>query len=196
MKMGKLYFYISPSFNYSKFDNTSNFISGTFSSMQENVNCDLLENIYTSVGGEVIRKSIVNRYKKEGLGKGHNTSGALDIASTIRLRGSDDVLFFAGKVTGGSRQEDLFNRYGILYGENGTPGGQGYQYFDNQPDRKWIYNASLTYQYKLDQYTILDFDYKINHQYQKKNSSLYLLDKIEISTKSWASSPPCRSMRA
>lgn len=179
MKMGKLYFYISPSFNYSKFDNTSNFISGTFSSMQENVNCDLLENIYTSVGGEVIRKSIVNRYKKEGLGKGHNTNGALDIASTIRLRGSDDVLFFAGKVTGGSRQEDLFNRYGILYGENGTPGGQGYQYFDNQPDRKWIYNASLTYQYKLDQYNILDFDYKINHQYQKKNSSLYLLDKIE-----------------
>lgn len=179
LNMGQVSLSLSPKFNYAKYDNTTAYLSGTFSAMQEGVSRELLEKIYSSDNYTALRKTLVNRYIKEGLRKGNEMSGGLNLFPVIKIKGSDDFIMLNFDIQGNRKKEDRFNRYFIHYGEKGEQGASGYQYFDNQPDKKWKYRAFGCYQYKATQYDYFNFLYTLDHIYQKKNSSLYLLDKLD-----------------
>lgn len=170
---------LQPSFQYHKFDNYSNYISGTFSSMQYGVNRELLDNIYAVGSEQIIRQSLINRYKKERLGKGHQLKGSLNAVSTIKLKGSDDYINLIGQISYDKRKEDLFNKYAINYGDEQQMQTYGNQYFKNHPDRNWLYQIGAAYNFRLSQAVELSMYYGYSHRDKKRHSSLYLLDQLD-----------------
>lgn len=170
---------LQPKFSYDNFDNHSNYLSGTFSSMQYDINRETLDNIY-SVGAEsLLRQALINRYKKEGLGKGYQLSGSLDAASTIKIKGSEDYINLVGQFSNDSRKEDLFNKYAIHYGKEQDAASSGTQYFKNHPDHNWFHQLGASYNFRLNQAVELSISYGFGHRDQKRHSSLYLLDLLD-----------------
>lgn len=170
---------LQPKFSYDKFDNRSDYLSGTFSSMQYDVSRETLDKIY-SVGAEsLLRQSLINRYKKEGLDKGHQLSGSLDAASTIKLKGSDDYINLIGKISSDSRKKDFFNKYAIHYGQEQEAASSGNQYFKNHPDRNLFYQLGASYNFRLNQAVELSMSYGFGHRDKKRCSSLYQLDLLD-----------------
>lgn len=177
--LNKVSLNVQPSFSYDKFDNHNDYISGTFSSMQYDVNREFLDNIY-SVGAEnVIRRSLINRYKKEGLGKGHQWSGKLYAESTIKLNHTEDYISLSAQVANDNRKEDLFNKYAVHYGQKQNAVSTGNQYFKNHPDQNQLYKVGASYNFRLSQGVELAMYYGFGHKHKKRYSSLYLLDQLE-----------------
>mgnify|MGYP006944915668 CR=1 FL=1 len=75
--------------------------------MQYDVSREMLDNIYAVGSENLIRQSLINRYKKEGLGKGYQMAGSFNAVSTIKLKGSDDYINLIGQVSYDKRKEDL-----------------------------------------------------------------------------------------
>lgn len=65
--------------------------------MQYDVSREMLDNIYTVGSENLIRQSLINRYKKEGLGKGYQMAGSFNAVSTIKLKGSSDYINLIGQ---------------------------------------------------------------------------------------------------
>lgn len=178
-KFNRASLFLQPTFNYDKYENSLQYISGTFSEMQHDVSREILANIYSPEAGNSIRQSLINRYKKEGLGKGHQLSGSLYASSTVKLKNSGDYINISGTVSHDTRKEDLFNKYSISYGPNQERGNDGNQYFKNHPDRNFAYNAGISYNFRLSQATELSMYYSYEHKEKKRNSSLYLLGLLD-----------------
>lgn len=178
-KFNRASLFLQPTVSYDRFDNSLQYISGTFSGMQHGINREILEKIYSPEAGGTIRQSLVNRYKKEGLGKGHQLSGSLYASSTIKLKNSEDYLNVTANVSHDSRKEDLFNKYSIGYGATQGETAHGNQYFRNHPDHNLAYHAGVSYNFRLSQATELSMYYGYGHKGRKRHSSLYLLDKLE-----------------
>lgn len=179
VKFAKVNFLLAPVFNYDKFDNYSDFISGTFSSMQYGINSETLDKIYNGGSENSIRQSLINRYKKETLGKGYQSSGRIYASSTLKLGQSEDYLVFDAKVETASRKEDLFNNYAIHYGQEKNALNAGNQYFKNYPDRNSFYQIGAAYNYRLSQAVELSMYYGYGHRNKKRNSSLYWLNQLD-----------------
>ena len=174
----KVNLFLQPSLTYGKFDNHSNYLSGAFSTMQTGVSRDVLDKIYEPEAGNSIRQSLINRYKKEGLGKGHQFSGGLFACTTIKLNDSGDYLYAEAQVSSDSRKEDLYNQYSINYGEKAENAEVGNQYFKNHPDRNLSYSAGVSYHFRMNQTTSFSMYYGFEHKDKKRHSSLYLLDQL------------------
>lgn len=170
---------LKPVFQYDKFDRYSNYISGTFSSMQYDVSREMLDNIYTVGSENLIRQSLINRYKKEGLGKGYQMAGSFNAVSTIKLKGSSDYINLIGQVSYDKRKEDLFNKYAVHYGDDQQVQNSGNQYFRNHPDRNFFYQLGAAYNFRLSQAVELSMYYGFGHRDKKRHSSLYLLDQLD-----------------
>lgn len=170
---------LKPVFQYDKFDRYSNYISGTFSSMQYDVSREMLDNIYTVGSENLIRQSLINRYKKEGLGKGYQMAGSFNAVSTIKLKGSDDYINLTGQVSYDKRKEDLFNKYAVHYGDDQQVQNSGNQYFRNHPDRNFFYQLGAAYNFRLSHAVELSMYYSFGHRDKKRHSSLYLLDQLD-----------------
>ena len=174
----KVNLFLQPTLTYDKFDNRSSYLSGTFSAMQSGITRDILDKIYEPGLGNEIRQSLVNRYRKEGLGKGHQLSGGLDAYTVVKLSDSGDNLTFTANVSSDNRKEDLFNQYSIDYGSEQKNTESGNQYFKNHPNRNLSYNAGASYWFRMSQTTQFSIYYGFEHKGEKRHSSLYLLDKL------------------
>ncbi len=169
---------VTPTFTYNKYDNRNATLDGIFKEQQTGMSREILENLYSPSVSDVIRRDAVYRYATESLGKGHTLNGGLTAGSSIKLNNYGDHLYLEGTVSGGSRHEDMFNRYGTLYGADGTPGPSGYQYFKNRPDKNLTYRLGASYGYKVNQYLELSMHFNYEHRHKNQHSSLYLLDRL------------------
>lgn len=168
-----------PTFSYDRFDNRQDYISGTFSAMQYDINRKLLEQVYSLGAENAMRQSLVNRYKKEGLGKGHQLSSSLHATGTVKFRKSEDYMTLIAAISHEKRKEDLFNRYSIDYGPSQESTTHGNQYFKNHPDRNLSYKGGASYNFRLNQNTELSMYYGYGRKEEKRHSSLYLLDLLD-----------------
>ncbi len=175
------FLHLEPTFSYSSYDRSNSSISATFSSMQNNVNRTFLEKIFSLDTQDSIRRTLINRYKKETQNKGYCLEGGLTAAATIKFSDNSDYMDMEAELTGGSRKDDEFNRYAINYGADGTATSQAYQYFRNHPDRHLTYRASATYHLRISRAAKFSVGYGYEHRYIEKNSSLYMLDTLSTS---------------
>ena len=169
---------LTPTFTYNKYDNRNATLDGIFNEQQTGMSRDILENLYSPTVSDDIRRAAVYRYRKESLGKGHTINGGLRAGSMIKLNSFGDVLSLDASVSGETKHEDMFNRYGTLYGADGTAGPSGYQYFKNRPDKKLNFNVGGYYMYQVNGNLELFLKGAVDHVYRKQHSSLYLLDKL------------------
>lgn len=169
---------INPTFAYNKYDNMNTTLDGIFTEQQTGMNRDILENLYSSTATDAIRRATVYRYRTESLGKGHTLNGGLSVRSTIKINDFGDNLNLEASFSGETKHEDMFNRYGTLYGADGEAGPSGYQYFKNSPDRKLNFKFGASYNYQLNKAVRLELYAGLEHTYRKQHSSLYLLDQL------------------
>ena len=169
---------VTPTFTYNKYDNRNATLDGIFKEQQTGMSREILENLYSPSVSDVIRRATVYRYGTESLDKGHTLNGGLSAGSTLKINSYGDRLYLEAAFSGETKHEDMFNRYGTLYGADGTPGPSGYQYFKNRPDRKLNFKAGATYTYKLSKEWDLGLYGGVEHEYKKQHSSLYLLDQL------------------
>lgn len=175
------FLHLEPSFRYSRYNRSNSSVSATFSSMQYNVNRDLLENIFSLDAQDTIRRTLINRYKKETLNKGYSLDGGLAATATIKFNGNNDYLDMEAELEGGSRKDDDFNRYAINYGADGNVTSQANQYFKNHPDRRLTYRTFATYHLRISRAAEFSIGYGYTHLHTEKSSSLYLLDTLSTS---------------
>lgn len=169
---------INPSLNYNKYDNRNTTLDGIFNEQQTGMSRKILENLYSPTASADLRRATVYRYRTETLGKGHTLRGELSAGTNIKLNNYGDYLKFNATVSGETKHEDKFNRYGTLYGADGDAGPSGYQYFKNRPDRKLYFKLQGSYTYKLNKALSLELFGGVEHNYRKQHSSLYLLDQL------------------
>lgn len=176
--LNNVYLHVEPEFNYSDYDYMSDYLSAAFSSQQSDVSAKLIEKLYSLNPSDNIRKSVINRYKKELLNTGHILSGSLSAFAKIKFKDNSDYIDATVSMKGGEKKEDAFNRYVLAYGKEGTDEKKGYQYYKNHPQKDFDINASLSYNYKMSSTTTLAFAYYIDHLHKRRNSSLFLLDEL------------------
>ncbi len=169
---------LSPRFSYNNYDGRSDYMLGSFSSMQDGMSRDLIDGIYSLDAGNTIRKALVNRYKKEGMNSGRQLSADLSGYAIWKLKNNSQI-YFTGGVSGGNNKDDTFNKYSINYGSDESNRKQGNQYYKNHPDKRFSYNVGASYGYKLNKYMETTMFYKFEHRRNDYTSNLYLLDKLD-----------------
>lgn len=169
---------INPILNYNKYENVNNTLNGIFNEQQTGMNRNILENLYSPTVSDDIRRAAVYRYRTESLGKGHTVNGSISATSIIKINNFGDHISFNASASGGNKHEDLFNRYGTLYGANGAAGPSGYQYFKNRPDKNFNFSLGASYGYKMNNHLSLSINFNYERKYKNQHSSLYLLDKL------------------
>jgi len=169
---------LTPQLGYNKYDNRNATLDGIFNEQQSGMNREILENLYSPAVSDVIRRATVYRYSTESLGKGHTLNGGLSASSTLKLNNYGDRLTLEAAFSGETKHDDMFNRYGTLYGANGDAGPSGYQYFKNRPDRKLSFRVGAAYTYQLSKEWDFGLYGGVEHEYRKQHSSLYLLDQL------------------
>lgn len=178
LMMKQAYIHLEPTVSYSSYNRDGLSVDAAFSAMQRGVDRELLENLYSPDMPDSVRKVVINRNRKQTLGKGHSFRGSLTADATVKFRGSSDHVDISAGISGESGKDDFFNRYVINYGSSGQTAASGDQYFRNRPNRQLSYKVFATYHYRLSQTTSLALGYGHEHQHRTKNSSLFLLDSL------------------
>ena len=169
---------LTPQLGYNKYDNRNATLDGIFNEQQSGMNREILENLYSPAASADLRRATVYRYSTESLGKGHTLNGGLSASSTLKLNNYGDRLTLEAAFSGETKHDDMFNRYGTLYGADGDAGPSGYQYFKNRPDRKLSFRVGAAYAYQLSKEWDFGLYGGVEHEYRKQHSSLYLLDQL------------------
>lgn len=177
----KVYLHLEPAFNYQHSENNGALNSATFSTMQSDVNREILENLYSYDAQSGIRRALINSLNRYSLTKRNVLSGSLAAVATIKFSNSSDYIDLSASITGNSTKEDNFNRYAIRYGTSGQTDAMANQYFKNKPQRRLDYNAFATYVFRVNKQMELTLGYGLEHWHQERNSSLYLLDTLSTS---------------
>lgn len=162
--------------DYSKSDNNSRSVSGTFNSDYSNISQEALEAIYSD-GSEEQLQSIVNRALTRGEGALRSGSVRFKPSFSYQLPHSNDRLnlnFTVQYVTSKRRKWDDYN---INFGNDPIPSERRRQYTDEAPNHKMELKTSLSYsRYMRNGYLNLSYNYEfVDHA---KDSYMYALDRL------------------
>ena len=80
---------------YSHFNNTSGSTSGLFSAPVADVSRQLLDNLFSPTSPRPsLRDTLINRQLREHLGIGHDFETSAGVYSTLKVKGTNDVVNF------------------------------------------------------------------------------------------------------
>lgn len=175
------YLHLEPTFNYQHYENSGALVSAAFSTMQSDVNREILANLYSNNVQSGIRRALINHLSKNTLNKGNIFDGNLAATATVKFNSSSDYIDLSANMTGNSTKDEGFNRYAIRYGADGQTGAMANQYFKNKPQRIFYYNAFATYVFRMNKQMEITFGYGLEHWHRESHSSLYLLDTLSTS---------------
>ena len=173
----QLHFY--PSFYYTKYDNTSSVLNGTFSEdPSKYASKGILDSLFSPNSGNLLRKIAIYRNKDAYYADGNYMSGNMSMNSSIMMPNGKDYLHINANVFYDKRNEKFFRHYLLEYpnDESSTPD------FRNQynwtPSRSHSYDVKAEYNYRIKEITLAPF-YGYKYSYNSNNRSLYRLDKYD-----------------
>ena len=174
--------HISPNLKYHHFDHSSDFASATFNAPVANVSRQLLDDLYSPTSSRIsLRDTLVNRILRQGVGSGHSWEGTFGGGATIKIPHSNENLRLGAYITYSDRTERLFDRQDVHYAATSSqPPTYNHQYHDNHPDRNGDAHLTVGYNIPLGEgWRSLFTTYEFNHNWRHRQSSLYLLDRLD-----------------
>ena len=174
--------HISPNLKYHHFDHSSDFTSATFNAPVANVSRQLLDDLYSPTSSRIsLRDTLVNRILRQGVGSGHSWEGTFGGGATIKIPHSNENLRLGAYITYSDRTERLFDRQDVHYAATSSqPPTYNHQYHDNHPDRNGDAHLTVGYNIPLGEgWRSLFTTYEFNHNWRHRQSSLYLLDRLD-----------------
>lgn len=174
--------HISPNLKYHHFDHSSDFTSATFNAPVANVSRQLLDDLYSPTASRIsLRDTLVNRILRQGTGSGHSWEGTFGGGATIKIPHSNENLRLGAYITYSDRTERLFDRQDVHYAATSSqPPTYNHQYHDNHPDRNGDAHLTVGYNIPLGEgWRSLFTTYEFNHNWRHRQSSLYLLDRLD-----------------
>ena len=174
--------HISPNLKYHHFDHSSDLASATFNAPVADVSRQLLDDLYSPTSSRInLRDTLVNRILRQGVGSGHSWEGTFGGGATIKIPHSNENLRLGAYITYSDRNERLFDRQDVRYAAAVPQPSTSFHHFtDNHPDRNG--NASLTVGYNIplgEGWRSLYTTYEFNHKWRHRQSSLYLLNRLD-----------------
>lgn len=163
--------------NYSKTDNYSNSLSGTFNSDYSDISRQALEAIYSDGSVEEL-KAVVNRSLT--LSEGVLKSGGFNVQPSVSLKlpGTSDRLSMHANLAYVGSKRETWNDYNINFGSNPVPAERRRQFSDNSPNYRKMFDAGITYSTsRRGQYLAIAYDYSFEDK--AKDSHMYALERLE-----------------
>lgn len=162
---------------YIKRTSGSDNLSATFNKEQTDVTRKAIETLYTEVSSEKL-SAVINRSITRSDGSNHESEVQYypDLNYKIpgtngRLRGQIGLRYRESK-------EERWRDYNINYGADPTPAVRKRQYFDNSPNRMFMFDGFLAYQTYFNRVN-LRLAYSYRFQNQDKDSYMYALDRLD-----------------
>ena len=149
---------LSPSLNYSKFDNST---GSLFSAFYQN-------------------DSLINRNVERGIVKGHTIEGEMFVRSEFKFKHSPDWLLLDAYVKYNDSREERFQRQNIWYSDASQPSSNLNRFYRNHPDRSWKSYINSTYDYKFMESVSLQLNVSYSHDEQRKERSIYDIDTTYV----------------
>lgn len=177
--MGKWhYIEIHPSFDYKKSNYSSALEKAVFNTELQNVTSEIIRNIF-DVTHALAVESMLNRELREQLNKGHNVNAQLWSNGRFRLKtGLMQSISYLVSGSYARKSYDVFNRFGINFGNKSEFGESSNRHLHNHPDYNYNIKAAAGYQVYPSRHVALDIYYEYSHNESKATSDLYRLDQI------------------
>ena len=144
---------LRPEMGYNKTDNHSGFTLSAF-------NAD---------------DSLILRNNQQGITRGHELWAGASATSVFKFKHSGDYITLKLSANHSNKDDDRFNRQNI---ESSSPLFAD-QYFKNHPNKRWNYEGSMMYSYRITQGMSLETTYTFRHTDTHREQSLYLLDRLD-----------------
>lgn len=168
---------ISDVFNYSNFNNRGSNTAATFDEEKQAMNREIINDIYSSAYVDQ-REGLMNRSLQNNIEKGHRIDTEIGYRNNFKFKNNPDAFYYWLRGRYEEEKSNLFKDYEINYGADATPDYKRNEYF-RQPNRKLQFRASLGYMYRFGDYNYIQPEYFFTHETRHKNSSRYLLDRLE-----------------
>lgn len=172
--MGKWhYIEIHPSFTYNKVDYSAALVKAVFDAEFQNVTMEMIRNIFDGFHS-IAMKSMINRELQERLDYGHDLNTGL--WSNGRFRIKTGLMQSVSYLVSGSyarKSYDVFNRFGINFGNESEFGESSNRCLHNDPDYNYNIKAAVGYQVFPSRNVALDIYYEYSHSESKATSDLY-----------------------
>ena len=177
----RLMMYMSPDFNYRRFQNSSGSTAALFSAPVAEVSRQLLDGLYSAASPRPsLRDTLINRSRRESLGTGHDLGAKMNVWGTLKMKRSNDVFRFGfyGKYEERARQ--TFSRQAVDYGAASASPLFRHQYTDLPPARKMEFRSMVGYTLPLGKgWKQLFTYYEFTHTEQREHESIYRLDRLK-----------------
>ena len=142
-----------PEMGYNKMDNHSGFTLSAFDAAD----------------------SLILRNRQQGITRGHEWWAGVSATSLFKFKHSDDNVTLRFSANHSNKDDDRFNRQSI---QSSSPLFTD-QYFKNHPNKRWNYEGSVKYDYRIKQGLSLETTYTFRHTDTHREQSLYLLDRLD-----------------
>lgn len=162
---------VSPQFVYSKYDNFSKFLGGTFHALpseEEGVRDSLFEN-------NLQQFDWINRQMTETLGKGHSVNAGLLASFSSIVPHTNDGYTIKGEVSYSNAKSELFDKYQLGYAVGGEESVNRHY---NDPNEYYSYKLGGSYLYRPTTEVMISAAYEFQHSYNERHNDIYRLDQL------------------
>ena len=173
---------------YSHFNNTSGSTSGLFSAPVADVSRQLLDNLFSPTSPRPsLRDTLINRQLREHLGIGHDFETSAGVYSTLKVKGTNDVVNFGldGEYRENARRQ--FSRQSSNYADSQQSPLFRHQFINTPPRSKFEISPFMFYTFSLGEgYRRLIVGYRFRHRNLREQESVYRLDQLAGADSSFA----------
>lgn len=177
----KVFFNISPSFNYSNNHNEGQGYSATFNEYLGRVTAEEIEAIY-SRDPEQMSRHVINRNLSQSMRESKNIGGRLSTSVTLRLPDINDGslkqnITLNGSGNYGRQTSPGFRLSTINYGDNPVPASQYYDYTRQHPSNNYGVNGSANYALNSS-HGAMSLRYAYEHIGSRSTYARYMLNEL------------------
>ncbi len=162
---------------YSVRKNVGSNLSSTFSQEQTGITSEILDALYSDGSAERL-DAVINRTKTRTDGWSRTLEGSIHPSLTYNIPRSNSNISLYLTMSYSSVKEHSWRDYDINYGADPTPAYRLRQYVDNTPNHDFSFDARLSYNSALNDYTYLSIAYGFNYGNKVKDSNMYALDRL------------------
>ena len=175
----RIFFLLTPELSYSKYNNHSSYLSGTFSEDPSgSIPNGILDSLSEPNAGAVLRRIAINRIRQSNVGSGYSLNTRLNSLAYIKLKRSDDAIQLSNFISYANSKNDEYSHYQLDY-PSGTSSIVDYrnQYY-HTPNQNYNYSLQGAYILRAIKRTSITPYYAYQQSYNSNERSLYRLDQL------------------
>ena len=164
---------------YSKANTLSNSLSATFSDEPSKYfNKGLIDSIYTSNPGSLMRKIAINRNVSNAIGNNHSLTLSTNMMSMVKMPHSNDYISLTGNFTYTDQKNNNYSHSRLDYPSNSSSPTDARNQYNTTPGKNYNYMLRAEYWYNVSSRLSIVPYYGYGQSYQSSISSLYRLDGL------------------